>query len=145
MTVLATTILVPAYVDLEEARWHRDRAAAVERYHLQRLDRYAAFIDAVDRADETVITALAATQLNLVPEGRQPVAPAADPARTSASVFPLLEPDPPVMPERPQGADFSILGRIATGERTRLWAIGAGALCILLGILPPASRPRPAP
>src|SRR5688572_11522684 len=92
--VLASTVLIPAIDDLEEARWQRDRAVAIERHRLERLERYGAYLDAVMRGEESVVLALAAEQLNRVPAGRQPLIPVTEPARRSASVFPSLEPPP---------------------------------------------------
>ena len=83
--VLISTVLIPAIDDLEQARWQRDRAAAIERHRVERLERYGAYLDAVMRAEESVVLALAAEQLNRVPAGSQPLIPVMDPARRSAS------------------------------------------------------------
>jgi hypothetical protein len=137
--VLASTVLIPAIEDLEEARWQRDRAIAIERHRLDRLERYGAYLDAVMRGEESVVLALAAEQLNRVPAGSRPLIPVADPARRSASVFPSLEPPPLKVP--PRVKTDSLLARLATGESSRLAMLVLGAMCVLIGVLPPASRP----
>lgn len=139
LAILAATTLIPAYEDLAEARWQRDRAVAIERHRLQRLDRYGAYLDAVQRGEESVVLALAAEQLNKVPVGWKPLLPVAEPGLRGASVFPPLEPPPLRINERPK-VD-STLERLATGETSRLWLLICGAVCVLLGVLP-AARPR---
>lgn len=137
--ILASTVLIPAIDDLEEARWQRDRAIAIERHRLERLERYGAYLDAVMQAEESVVLSLAAEQLNRVPAGSRPLIPVSDPARRSASVFPALEPAPLKVP--PRVKPDSLLSRLATGESSRLAMLVVGAMCVLVGVLPPASRP----
>lgn len=140
LTILSATVLIPAYDDLAEARWQRDRAVAIERHRLERLDRYGAYLDAVQRGEESVVLALAAEQLNKVPVGWRPLTPVADPGLRGASVFPALEP-PPLRVEPREKTD-SMLARLAMGERSRLWMLVGGAMSVLLGVLPPATRRR---
>jgi hypothetical protein len=140
LVILAAAILIPAFDDLDQASWSRDRAVAIEDNRRDRLMRYGAYLDALDHGNESVILSLSASQLNMIPEGRQPISPTMDPAHQSAAVFPLLEPEPPALPEMPRLNDRSLLGRLATGERSRLWMIGGGAFCVLLGVLPAATR-----
>ena len=59
---------------------------------------------------------------------------------SSASVFVSLEPPPIELPgfeETP-----STLARLTTGERTRLWVLAAGAVLVLIGLLPPSGAGR---
>ncbi len=138
VTVLAATVLIPAIDDLEEARWQRDRALAIERHRVERIERHAAYLEAVQRADPAVVIALAAEQLNRVPAGWRPLVPVAQPAHRSASVFPALEPPPLHFP--PRVKVDSRLARWATGETSRLALLVGGAMCILIGVLPPSRR-----
>jgi hypothetical protein len=139
LAVLGTAVLIPAYADLDAANLARDRAAAIEENRRDRLTRYGTYLDGLERGDESVIVSLAASQLNMVPEGRQPLDPPVNPGLQNASVFPLLEPDPPRLPEA-LAPNQSLLAQLANGERSRLWMIGGGALCVLLGVLPAATR-----
>lgn len=138
LAILAATVLIPAQDDLDEARWLRDRALAVEAHRQQRLDRYGEYLSSLDNADQSLIQSLAASQLNQIPDDRVPLPGATDTARSSASVFPALEPDPLRLSDRAKVG--SMLERWTTDDRTRIWLIGAGALCVLIGLLPQAVR-----
>lgn len=143
MLVVACTVLIPAQRSLDNARWERDRAAAIERHRVERLERYAAYLDALSRGDESVLLSLAATQLNKLPEDRIPLDMPPEVSLTSASVFPTLEPDPLELPPRPERARKpSLLESLTIGNTSRLWLMAAGLLCIVWGLLP-ASAPRP--
>jgi len=137
LALLAAALLIPAGDDLGDARWRRDRALAVERAVLDRLERHEVFLAALDRGDPALLEALGETQLNLVRAGREPVAigPRTPPA---ASLLASLEPPAPVLPERVQVR--SILARWATDNTGRLWLIAGGAALVMVGLLPP-SRP----
>jgi hypothetical protein len=147
--IIAATVLIPAKLDLDQALWQRDRAIAIEGHRLERLARYGAYLDALRREDQSLVLSLAALKLNMSPVDRVPLGPFIDPATTSASVFPGLEPPPleiaaaPIPPARNPRA--STLERWTTDETVRLWLIGAGVLCALVGLLPAAVTQRPTP
>lgn len=139
--LLISTVLIPAMDDLAEAKWERDRALAVERHRTKRLENYAAYIDAIKRRDPTLVQWLAATQLNLMPTDKQIILPEPELLAHGGAPFGDLEPPPelvrdPVLPD-------SILHRLATNERVRLWVIAIGAMSMLVGLLPTGKR-RPA-
>lgn len=141
LALIGATVLVPAAADLDEAHWQRDKALAIERHRLERLERYGKYLAAVHRGDEDVTLSLMATQLNRSPVNRVPLMPVPEPAKTSASVFPVLEPEPLELPERyPLQKSPSLLQRLTTSDHHRLWMIAAGVLCVLVGLLPPARR-----
>lgn len=144
MAVVACTVLLPAQRSLDNARWERDRAAAIERHRVERLERYAAYLDALNRSDESVLLSLAATQLNKLPEDRIPLDMPPEVSLTSASVFPTLEPDPLALPPRPERARKpSLLESLTIGNTSRLWLMAAGLVCIVWGLLPATThRPR---
>lgn len=146
IVLLAAVVLIPAQHDLDEARWQRNRALAIESHRTERLDRYGAYLAAIRSDDQCVLLSLAATQLNVSPDNRIPLQPLADIERTSASVFPLLEPGELNLPPKPAAFDernregLSILERLSINNSSRLWLIAAGTLCTLLGLLPSAGR-----
>lgn len=144
LVVLCATILIPALDDVDDAKFKRDRVLAIEQHRLDRLQNYIDYLDAVDRGDESVVLSLVATQLNMMPEEAIPIAAPVDPARTSASVFPELEPPPLTLRDSPPKHDRSLLTRLATGKKSRLWMIVVGAVCVLIGLLP-AARQAPEP
>ena len=80
--------------------------------------------------------ALAASQLNLIPQGRTIALQTPDllSAPQRASIFPTLEPGPLVLPER--RTTGSLLERLTGSDLTRPWLIAGGALCLLMGLLP---------
>lgn len=147
--VVACTVLIPAQRSLDNAQWERDRALAIENHRVLRLERYAAYLDALNRGDESVLLSLAATQLNMSPEDRVPLAMPDDPSMTSASVFPALEPAALQLPVRPEKARTpSLLERLTIGDTSRLWLMALGLICMVWGLLPtagPIESGSPAP
>lgn len=142
--LLSAVILLPAQADLDEAKLYLARVHAAEAHRAERLANYHRYLAAVNSGDDRVIRSLAAMQLNQAPEGQELLMPG-DQGNPSgardASVFGALEPPTLVMPQAAKNP--SLLERWATDSRSRLWLIGAGALCLLIGLLPPA-RPSAA-
>lgn len=138
LALLAATLLIPAFDQLGEVRWQRDRALAVEEHRLARLDRYREYLSALEREEPALLLSLAASQLNQIPAGRAPILDAPLDSSSSASVFAGLEPPMVRLPERePVG---SLLERLVTGDRTRPWLLAGSGICLLIGVLP---RTRP--
>lgn len=138
LAVIAAVVLIPAQEDLESALWQRDRALAIERHRLERLERYASYLGALERGDEAVVLSLAANQLNKAPPGWMPLTSAEDQARSGASVFPALEPEPLRVP--PRRVVTTRLSRLATGETSRWLMLIGGAVSVLIGLLPATAR-----
>ncbi|MFG0283493.1 MAG: hypothetical protein ACF8R7_03645 [Phycisphaerales bacterium JB039] len=138
--LVGVTLLIPALDDVQEARWQRDAARAVEQRSLQRLENYARYLDALERRDPDLIRALMATQLRQVPAGEVALTPP-PPAETDAVVFADLEPDPVALPPRRRAG--SILERWTTSGQIRPWLLALGSLCLLVGLLPPAAPGKP--
>ncbi len=134
LAILGAAVLVPALDDLAEAEFQRDRALAVERQRLRRLERYAEYRDALRREDPTLYVSLAASQLNQIPEGRTLILEPPDPASASASIFADLEPPPLRLAERRRAG--SLLERWTTDDRRQSWLLGAGGVLLLVGLLP---------
>lgn len=140
IALLAAGVLIAAEDDVYEARFHRDQALAIERRHAERVDRYRTYLEALQRQDPTVVRSLVVSQLNAAPtdlvEERVPGAPVYD----ATEVFSALEPDPAEPAQRIR-VD-SVLARWATRNESRMWLLASGALCVFVGLLPPASRRR---
>jgi len=134
--LLISTVLIPAFEALNQARWQRDCALAVERHRMDRLDRYHRYLAALEADNPDLLLSLAMTQLNAIPADQR-VLPTSSGSPSSASVFPQLEPPPIELPGRRRVG--SLLERLATDERTRLWLIVAGGVCVLVGLLPGAT------
>lgn len=138
LALLASTILIPAAVELDEARLQRDRMYALERHARERVRRHWAYLQAVERQEPAVVLALAASQLNQIPRDRTLLMPVPDmltvPGR--AAVLATLEPPGPTLPEPP--ASRSMLERLTTSEAVRPWLLVVAAVLVLMGVLPPA-------
>ena len=134
LVLLGFTVVIPAQADLAEAQWQRDRALAIEAQREERLFKHERYLAALESQEPTVVLALAASQLNLVPAGHATILEVDDPATSDVSVFPSLEPAPITLPE-PRQVD-SRLGRWARDDRSRLWLIAAGSMLVLVGVLP---------
>lgn len=137
LVLIAATVLIPAQRELEDVQHALTRARAAATHRSERLINYQRYLSDVRRGDESTIRALAAMQLNQAPEGTDVLVASGDIQSRTASVFTALEPAPLVMPERDQ-PPASLLERWATGDRSRLWMIAAGAMLLLIGLLPPA-------
>jgi hypothetical protein len=144
MALVAATILIPAMDDLEDVRIERDRLMAVERNRGERIGRYRDYLDALEREEPSLVMALAASQLNLIPQGRTIALQTPDllSAPQRASIFPALEPSPLVLPRR--RSTGSLLEQLTGSDMTRPWLIAGGALCLLLGLLPRGDLREPA-
>jgi len=137
VALLAAALLIPAADELSEARWQRDRTIALERAHLERLDRHRTYLEALLADDPGLARSLAVSQLNLVPEDRAAI-DSVNVIEPSTDVFAALEPAPPVLPVH--GSSDSTLARLALGSTSRLWLIAIGALLTLIGLLPQSPR-----
>ncbi len=138
LVLVSAMVVLPAMRDLDHARYHRDSAAALEQYRLDRLERYTSFYSALEYNDELLLRRLASTQLNRQPVGTEFVVLPAH--NDSADVFHQLEPAfvAPV-PPRPTG---SFLERLAMSGSLRLWLIGLGGLFVVYGLMPAATRKK---
>lgn len=134
LVLLGFTLLIPAQADLAEAQWQRDRALAIEAQREERLFKHERYLAALESREPTVVKALAASQLNLVPAGAGAIVEVDDPATSNASVFPSLEPRPIALPEL-RRVD-SRLGGWARDRKSRLWLIAAGSMLVVIGAIP---------
>ncbi len=141
--IVVASAVIPARHDLDGARAHRDRAVLAADYAARRVASYSAFLESLDAGDETVMTNLVATQLNLVPADKTPLFMLRSSRPDDANVFHDIEPPPPIEFATPVSAPRqSILERLVTSDATRPWAIIGGMMCILIGLLPAASPLR---
>ena len=130
--LIGATLLIPALDQVAEARWQRDAARAVEQRSLARLENHARYLEALQQRDPDLVRALVATQLRQAPSGM--ALTTLPPAEADAQVFADLEPPPVEFP--PRRRTGSTLERWTTSGAIRPWLLGAGTLCVLLGLLP---------
>ena len=133
LVLLGYTVVIPAQADLAEAEWQRDRAVAIEAQREERLFKHERYLVALESHEPTVVRALAASQLNLVPVSQAAIMEVDDPARSDVSVFPSLEPTPIRLPEL-QLVE-SRLARWARDDESRLWLIVSGSLMVFIGLM----------
>jgi hypothetical protein len=133
--LLAATVLIPAWEDLERARWQLGRARAVEAHRGERLRRYEEFLAVLEAGDSTLVLALAERQLNQIPVDRQAVPGAQTVGDEAATVFPALEPPALRLPVEFRPVD-SMLARWSRGGPGRLVLLMVGGVCVLIGLMP---------
>jgi hypothetical protein len=139
VALISFTVIIPAYNDLQDARFYRERMRLAEDHRELRLSRYQEYQSALNRADDTLVRSLAAMQLNQAPADQELIKSEGDIATRTASPFGSLEPPPLVLPDKVVPPK-STLEKWATDDRSRLWLLAAGALLILVGMLPAARR-----
>ncbi len=131
LTLLGLAVVIP-----EQAKVHqlRNQLAAMKRLETAgygRMEAYVGFRDAIEGRDESLMRRLAASQLNLMPQGTTPVLVA-----TSIDA-PVTEWIDSTLPEvRYESEPFvdSLISRWLLGP-WKLWLIGVGATSVLVGVL----------
>jgi len=139
LALLGALVIIPAHEDVAKARFRRDLVLAIEKHREGRISRYEEFIGAVDNREPSLMISLAESQLNQIPVDRGALPFAGNDGKTNASVFPNLEPEPLVLPERVRVV--SRLEELTTNGRTRPVVMLVASVCVLLGLLP-AARSR---
>jgi hypothetical protein len=132
LAMLIAVVLIPASVDLADARQSRDQAHARERHGQARLVRYETYLTALQQHDETLLRSLAMSELNMAPADRLTLLPPRGPG--DLDLFGPLEPTPVSMTTRQRPR--SVLETLATDRRQRLWLIAGAMLCLFIGLLP---------
>lgn len=133
LALLVSVMVLPAVDDLDNAAWERDKARSRVAWQSERIERYSRFLESVEGGDETTIRNLAATQLNMVPRGSEPLIGYRVGTRGEAGVLDMLEPSysAPVRVERERSA----LQWLATDSRVRLVTLGVGSMCVAVGLV----------
>ena len=136
VTLLAAVAIIPAHEELDRARVIQAKAeAAVDRRREMREDAGARLAALADPSDALLVS-LAQTHLNLAPAGSRAISL---PVRTPPAPQAALASD-----TRPAAAapDRSRLARLVTGRPSRSLLIVLGAVCVLVGLLPPAEASK---
>jgi hypothetical protein len=131
LAVMVSAALLPAELDLHDLRQQRAAIAARESWNRERLAAYDRFLGELDRRDPALLRRLAASQLNLMPKGEQPLLMATSIEHT---VSDWIEATVPPMEFQPQPAPDTLLARLAEGQR-RLWLMAGGAMSVFLGLV----------
>jgi len=106
------------------------------------LGAYAQFVQELEDRDPALLRRLAAAQLNMIPKGETPVLMA---STVNASVPEWVESTVEIPTSESEPIPDTLLARWTEGSR-RLWAIGAGAFMVFVGLLlSPIAATRRAP
>ncbi len=131
LAIIVASALLPADRDLHEMRQQLATIEARQAWNDRRLQAYDGFLKELAAKDPALMRRLAASQLNLMPEGERPLLMATSIEHTvsdwiEAAVEPSdYEPVPP--PD-------TLLSRLAGGPR-RLWLMGGGAMMVFMGLM----------
>ena len=132
--LLAAAAVIPAQQDLERARVLGAGADAQVEYRRGILDECGTRLAALAEPSDALLASLAQTHLNLAPAGSRPLSLPLPPARAVlASEHRRAEP----------GTSF--LARLVTRRPARPLVVVLAAVCVLVGLLPPASARPPRP
>lgn len=131
LSVCAAVMIIPAQSDLHGLRTQLEQLRDEETRAYARLKAHSDFMDQVDRADPALIRRLAATQLNMVPEGDTPVLLAAS---ANVPVTHWIESAVKVDMRPPKAAPDTMLSKLVNGPY-RLWIFGCGIMAVFFGVL----------
>ncbi|MSR33796.1 MAG: hypothetical protein EXS12_03190 [Phycisphaerales bacterium] len=130
LALLVVSALLPAQQDLASLNEQLMKLEHQELMNQKRIEAYRQFLVELKVKDSSLLTRLAASQLNLMPEGAAPVLMATSMEHTvsdwiEATVTPQAF-EPNLIPD-------TLLTRLASGQR-RLWLMGGGALIVFIGL-----------
>jgi len=131
LAVMVSAALLPAERDLHALRQQVAALESREAYNTQRLAAYDRFMRDLGERDPALVRRLAASQLNLMPEGEQPLLMATSIEHTVSDWIEATVEQPTFTPVPPPD---TLLTRLADGSR-RLWLMGGGAMIVFLGLV----------
>jgi hypothetical protein len=140
LAVMVSAALLPAERDLHDLRQQLAAIEFREARNSERLAAYDRFLKDLSDRDPVLLRRLAASQLNLMPEGQEPLLMATSIEHTVSDWIEATVPESAFEPALPPD---TLLSRLADGER-RLWLMGGGAMVVFLGLVMGfAVSPRP--
>lgn len=138
LAICAAGVILPAQDDLQSLQHQLERLRDEEVHAYARLKAHSDFMDQIDRADQPLVRRLAATQLNMVPQGDTPVLLS---ARATLPVTDWIDATVNMDIRPPKPAVVSKLSQLANGPH-RLWMFGGGIMAVFVGLM---LSPKPAP
>ncbi|UCD75043.1 MAG: hypothetical protein JSV91_14810 [Phycisphaerales bacterium] len=138
LAICTVAVLTPAQQNLHELREKLAGLRAEEAHAAARLQAYSDFLDDLDRDDPQLIRRLAASQLNLMPAGDEPVLLTAS---GSSAVVDWIDRTVPVKEVNSRRWPQTLLTRLTAGPHRR-WLFAGGGLCVFIGLLIAPTRPR---
>ncbi len=142
LAMFVAVTLIPAHRDAHQLREQLSRIRSEEQYAYERLRAYTAFLDEMEDPDPAMLRRLAATQLNMIPRGEQPVIVSTSQVET---VTGWVDSSVRFEPHEPTPLPDTMLANLAAG-RPRIWLVGGAVLAMFMGLLltPGLTRARPA-
>ena len=140
LAIMIASALLPAERNLHELKQQLSAIELRESMNAKRLEAYSRFTIDLEARNGSLLRRLAASQLNLMPEGDEPLLMATSIEHTVSDWI-----EDTVVPGdyQPEAAPDTLLTRLADGPR-RLWLMGGGADFVFLGlIMGLAVTPRP--
>lgn len=139
LAILSAAVLIPAADELAAARWQRDRTRTMERAAAVRIEQHRQLVAAIQQRDPVVLRALEIERFGTHNEGDTLLASHA-PASGLLSAALRVDPAPPPPLVRPD----SLLQRLASDDRSRLWLVAGGAVACLVGFMTAGRGGEPA-
>lgn len=124
-------VLLPAQSDLHTLRSRLDQLNSEEVRAYELLKAHATFLANLDAEDPVLLRRLAASQLNLMPEGQTPVLLASS---VSSPITDWIDATVEKVSLPRQMGTASRLSQLAAGPH-RLWLFFAGVMCVFVGLL----------
>ncbi len=130
LTIMVVSALLPAQQDVAILQEQLAKLEHEEIVNQKRMGAYTQFLVELKAQDPSLLTRLAASQLNLMPKGEEPVLMATSIEHTVSDWIEATVP--------PEAFELSLvpdtlLTRLASGQR-RLWLMGGGALIVFIGL-----------
>ena len=140
LAVMVAAALLPAERDLHDLRQQLAAIEFREARNSERIAAYDRFLKDLAGKDPVLLRRLAASQLNLMPEGEEPLLMATSIEHTVSDWIEATVPEEAFEAAPPPD---TLLTRLADGDR-RLWLMGGGAMVVFLGLVMGfAVSPRP--
>lgn len=128
--IMAASALLPAQHDVANLKEQLAKLEQEEKVNHKRIQAYEQFLVELKSKDASLLTRLAASQLNLMPQGEAPVLMATSMEHT---VSDWIEATVPPEAFETNFVPDTLLTRLASGQR-RLWLMGGGALIVFIGL-----------
>jgi hypothetical protein len=129
--LLVAAVLIPAQRELHRLENSVELHQALERQAVRQLGAYDRFLADLDHGEPQLVKRLAASQLNLMPEGHSALM--LQPSANETVTDWIMQSEPAELPVAEPYPD-TLLTRLATGPR-RLWVLACGVFLVFIGLL----------
>ncbi len=140
LALVGTGAVTSSQRDRHELKQQLEELRHAERANFKLLEAYDRFTQDLEAGDPSLVRRLAAGQLNVMPKAEAPILMATS---VNAPVSEWIDASVEVEPFEPEPVPDTLLARLTDGPR-RLWALGAGAFLVFVGLVltPAETRAR---